>query len=104
MSQYVLARFALMVPVLVGISLLTFVMMRIVPGDVLDVMYADSPMSIQEIADLRHRLGMDKPLLIQYGEWMAGIVRLDAGTSLYTRQPVLKEIADRLPVTMQLAA
>jgi peptide/nickel transport system permease protein len=85
------------------VSLLTFAFLRIIPGDVLDVMYADSPLTIAEIAELRHKLGMDKPFHIQYAEWMAGLARLDAGNSLWTRRPVLQEIADRLPVTIQLA-
>ena len=93
-----------MLPVMLGVSLLTFAFLRIIPGDVLDVMYADSPLSIQEIADLRHKLGMDKPFYIQYAEWIGGLARLDAGNSLWTRRPVLQEIADRLPVTIQLAA
>src|SRR5215210_5172634 len=103
MSQYIMTRLTLMIPVIVGITLLTFVLMRIVPGDVIDVMYADSPMNAQEINELRHRLGMDKPFHVQYAEWMGGILRLDAGTSLWSRRPVLQEMADRLPVTLQLA-
>lgn len=104
MTQYVAARFTLMLPVIFGITLLTFALMRIIPGDVLDVMYADSPMNAQEIADLRHKLGMDKPFHVQYADWMGGLLRLDAGNSLWTRRPVLQEISDRLPVTLQLAA
>ena len=92
-----------MLPVMFCVSLLTFAFMRIIPGDVLDVMYADSPLTIEEIAELRHKLGMDKPFHIQYAEWIAGLARLDAGNSLWTRRPVLQEIADRLPVTIQLA-
>lgn len=98
-----MTRLSLMLPVIFGISLLTFGLVRVIPGDVLDVMYADSPMNVQEIAELRHRLGMDKPIHIQYAEWMGGLLRLDAGNSLWTRRPVLQEIADRLPVTIQLA-
>jgi peptide/nickel transport system permease protein len=93
-----------MFPVMLAVSLLTFGFLRIIPGDVLDVMYADSPLSIEEIAELRHKLGMDKPFPIQYAEWIGGLARLDAGNSLWTRRPVLQEISDRLPVTIQLAA
>lgn len=103
MTQYIAARVTLMLPVMVAVSLLTFAFLRIIPGDVLDVMYADSPLSIQEIAELRHKLGMDKPFPIQYAEWIGGLARLDAGNSLWTRRPVLQEISDRLPVTIQLA-
>ena len=102
MGQYIAKRVLLMVPVLLGISILTFAFMRILPGDVLDVMYAGSPLSVQDIAKIRHQLGMDKPMPVQYWDWISGLVRLDAGKSLWTRRPVLKEIADRLPITLEL--
>src|SRR6266571_1287553 len=103
MGQYVLKRLLLMVPVLVFISVLTFGFMRILPGDVLDVMYAGSPLSVQDIAKIRHQLGMDKPMPVQYWDWISGLARLDAGKSLWTRRPVLQEIRDRLPITLELA-
>jgi peptide/nickel transport system permease protein len=103
MGQYVIKRLLLMVPVLIGISLITFTFLRILPGDVLDVMYAGSPLSIQDIAKIRHQLKMDKPLPVQYWDWVSGLARLDAGNSLWTRRPVLQEIADRLPITLELA-
>jgi peptide/nickel transport system permease protein len=104
MGQYVVKRTLLTVPVLLLISMLTFTFMRILPGDVLDVMYADSPLSTQQISQIRHQLGMDKPMAVQYWNWMSGIARLRAGNSLWTRRPVLQEIADRLPITVELAA
>ena len=103
MRQYVIKRLLLLIPVLFGISFLTFALIRIVPTDVLDVMYADSEMTIEELDELRHDLGLDKPFHVQYWDWMTGILRLDAGTSLWTRKPTLQEIADRLPVTLELA-
>ena len=103
MRQYVVKRLLLMLPVLLAISVLTFALLRIVPGDVLDVMYATSPLSIEEVDRIRQQLGMDRPWPIQYGEWVSGLLRFDAGTSLWTRRPVLEEIGDRLPVTVELA-
>ncbi len=103
MGQYVLKRLMLMVPVLILISMLTFFFMHILPGDVLEVMYADSPLSEQQIAQIRHQLGMDKPMPVQYWNWVSGIARLNAGDSLWTRRPVLREIGDRLPITIELA-
>ena len=103
MGQYVLKRLLLTIPVLVLISMLTFTFMRILPGDVLEVMYADSPLSEQQIAQIRHQLGMDKPMAVQYFDWIGGIARLNAGDSLWTRRPVLREISDRLPITIELA-
>jgi peptide/nickel transport system permease protein len=103
MTHYIIKRVLLMVPVMMLVSMMTFALIRIVPGDVLDVMYADSPLSVDEIAKIRHDLGMDKPIYVQYWEWISGLARLDAGKSLWTRRPTLQEIADRLPVTVQLA-
>jgi peptide/nickel transport system permease protein len=102
-GQYVVKRLLLTIPVIVGVSILTFVFLRILPGDVLDVMYANSPLSEQDIAHIRHQLGMDQPLPVQYWNWVSGLARLEAGNSLWTRRPVLKEIADRLPITLELA-
>lgn len=103
MTQYIVKRLLLMIPTLLGISIFTFALIRIVPGDVLDVMYADSPLSVEEINKIRTQLGMDKPMVVQYWDWISGVARLDAGKSLWTRRPTLQEIADRLPVTVQLA-
>ena len=103
MTRYVIKRVLLIFPVLLGVSLFTFVLIRIVPGDILDVMYADSPLSVEEIQKIRVQLGMDKPMPLQYWDWISGLARLDAGKSLWTRRPTLQEIADRLPVTVQLA-
>jgi peptide/nickel transport system permease protein len=102
-GQYVVKRLLLTIPVIVGVSILTFVFLRILPGDVLDVMYANSPLNVQDIAKIRHQLGMDKPLPVQYWDWVSGLARLNAGNSLWTRRPVLQEIADRLPITLELA-
>ena len=103
MRQYIIKRLLLLFPVLLGISLFTFALLRIVPGDVLDVMYADSPLTVEEIDEIRVMMGMDKPLVAQYWDWITGIIRLDAGDSLWTRRPTMQEIADRLPVTVELA-
>lgn len=103
MTQYIIKRVFLTIPVLVAVSLISFALIRIVPGDVLDVMYADSPLTTEQIEDIRDQLGMNKPLPIQYWEWMTGVLTLNAGNSLWTRRPVLQEISDRLPVTVELA-
>jgi peptide/nickel transport system permease protein len=103
MREYIFRRVLLLIPVLLFVSMLTFTVFRIMPGDVLDVLYADSSLTPAQIAELRHQLGMDKSLPEQYIEWIGGIIRLDAGDSLWTRRPVFDEIKDRLPVTVELA-
>jgi peptide/nickel transport system permease protein len=103
MGLYIVRRVLLAVPILFLVSLVTFTLMRIIPGDVVSILYQDSSLSPAQIADVRHKLGMDQPAYLQYLEWIGGILRLDAGESLWTRRPVLQEIALRLPVTLELA-
>jgi peptide/nickel transport system permease protein len=103
MGQYIVKRVLLIIPVLFLISLLTFFFINIAPGDVVDVMYADSALSEHDIMLIKQQLGLTKPVYVQYGEWMGGILRGNAGDSLWTRRPVYKELSDRLPVTLELA-
>lgn len=104
MGQYIAKRILLIVPVLFLISAFSFFLIRVAPGDVVDVMYADSALSQSDINLIKQQLGMDKPTYVQYWQWMSGVARLDAGDSLWTRRPVIKELMDRLPVTIELAA
>jgi len=101
--RYIIKRLLLMIPVAFGVTVLCFALIRVVPGDVIDVMYGDTPLSDADRAIIKHDLGMDKPLVEQYTDWVGGVIRLDAGKSLWTRRPVFQEISDRLPVTIELA-
>ena len=104
MGRYVAGRLLLMIPTLLGVAILTFVLMRIVPGDVVTLRYSQSGAVPQEIIDReRELLGLDKPLQEQFVEWMGQIVRLDFGTSLWTDRPVTEEVATRLGITVELA-
>src|SRR5262249_40241440 len=103
MGAYILRRILLTIPILFLVSLVTFTLINIIPGDVVTVLYADSSLSPDQIANVRHQLGMDQPAYVQYLQWVGGIVRLEAGDSLWTKRPVLQEIALRLPVTLELA-
>jgi len=104
MGRYVAGRLLLMIPTLLGVAILTFVLMRIVPGDVVTLRYSQSGAVPQEIIDReRQLLGLDKPLQEQFVEWMGQIVRLDFGTSLWTDRPVTEEVATRLGITVELA-
>src|SRR5438067_13755735 len=103
MGLYIIRRVLLTVPLLFFVSLVTFTLMRIIPGDVVSIVYQDSSLTPQQIANVRHQLGMDQPAYMQYLGWIAGILRLDAGISLWTQRPVFQEIALRLPVTLELA-
>ena len=105
MLSYLARRVALMVPTLLGVALITFFMLRVVPGDIVEMkLRSDGGYVTQElIATERARLGLDRPLVTQFAEWMQGLVTLDLGTSMWTGRPVAEEIGVRLGLTMQVA-
>ena len=102
MTRFLLRRLLLTVPVLLGVATLVFSLIHLVPGDPVQAMLGDSA-SPQDIADLRGRLGLDRPLLVQYGSFLKGAVRGDLGTSLRTNQTVTAAILERMPATFELA-
>ena len=105
MIRYALNRIALMIPTLLGIALITFVMIRIVPGDVVELkMRSDGGrVTQQQINDERTRLGLDKPLPEQFYLWMKGLVTFDFGHSMWTGRPVAQEIGGRIGLSIQVA-
>lgn len=106
MSRYLLRRLIATVPVLIGVSLIVFVIMRVAPGDVAQMILSGesgSGASAEEVQQLRHRLGLDRPYYAQYVTFLAGLVRLDPGESLWTGQPILLELGQRIPITLELA-
>jgi peptide/nickel transport system permease protein len=104
MQRYVIGRLLLMVPTLLGVAILTFVIMRVVPGDVVALRYSGSGAVPQEVIDKeRAQLGLDRPMPVQFADFMAGIVRFDFGRSLWTDRPVADEIASRIGISLELA-
>jgi len=103
MVRFVLRRLALTIPVLIGVSTLVFLLIHLIPGDPVQAMLGDSA-SPQDIETLRERLGLNRPLYVQYAGFMTGIVRGDLGTSIRTNQTVTSAIAERMPATAELAA
>lgn len=104
MTSYVLGRLLLMIPTLLGVAVLTFAIMRVVPGDVVVLRYSQSGAVPQEVIDAeRKELGLDRPLPQQFVEWMGDIVRLDFGRSLWTDRPVIDEIKGRFGISLELA-
>jgi len=100
--RYLIRRMLLTVPVLIGVATLVFSLIHLVPGDPAQAMLGDGA-SERDIADLRTRLGLDRPLLEQYATFMRGLVRGDLGTSFRTGQPVAAAILERVPATIELA-
>ncbi len=105
MLRYAINRLLLMIPTLIGVAVLVFFMLRVVPGDVVEVkLRGDGGSVSQETIEMeRKRLGLDKPLVYQFGDWMVGLATLDLGTSMWTDRPVVEEIATRLELSMQVA-
>ena len=102
MFQYILKRLFSTVPVLVGISLIVFLLLRALPGDPAQVIAGE--MATQEtVNSIRTQLGLDRPLYVQYGIFLSNLTRLDLGNSARTGQPVSSEIWSRLPNTILLA-
>lgn len=101
MLAYVARRLVLGVPVLFGVSLLVFAMVHLVPGDPVSIMLGENP-SATDAAVLRRQLGLDRPLPQQYADFVLRAARGDLGTSIRSRRPVMEEIADRAPSTIQL--
>ncbi|MBO8141778.1 MAG: ABC transporter permease [Firmicutes bacterium] len=102
MQRYILRRILQMVPVLFAVSFLVFISVRLLPGDPAR-MIAGLEASEEVVQQIRHELGLDQPLLIQYVRFLGGILTGDLGTSLYFNTPVYEELAIRLPATLQLA-
>ena len=105
MFGYALGRLAGTVPVLFGVTLLVFAMTWVTPGDPVIALLGESAQGISQEArdDLRRELGLDRPWPAQYLTYVGGLVRGDFGTSIRSRRPVLREVADRLPATAELA-
>jgi len=102
MFQYVIKRLLSIIPVLFGISLLLFFMLRALPGDPAQVL-AGQMATPEDIELIRHQLGLDKPVYIQYAVFLGRLAKFDLGRSARTQNPVIQEIWARLPNTMLLA-
>jgi len=101
MRLYILRRLVVAVPSLLIASLIVFTLPRLIPGDVVQLMLDEKAYG-KDLEDLRAKLGLNRPLHVQYVEWVGAVVRGHLGESLWTRQPVISELARRLPVTATL--
>ncbi len=103
MIRFLARRLLLTAPVLLGVATLVFSLVHLVPGDPVQVMLGESA-SPADVAAMRSRLGLDRPLPVQYAAFLTGVARGDLGTSLRTNQPVVSAILERMPATLELAA
>ena len=105
MSQYIFKRLLLLIPTLFGVALLVFFLLRVAPGDIVELKYAGSgTFAPKEALDReRAQLGLDRPLAQQFASWIVGIARFDFGISMWTGRPITEEIKIRLELSVQLA-
>ncbi len=103
MRKYIFSRLIQLVPILLGITFLTFALMQLSAEDAVDIMYRQSGSVSEEIlAAKRAELGLDKPFLIQYGNWLKGVVTGDMGRSFISGKLVFETFAEKLPATVEL--
>ena len=103
MLQYIIRRILLLIPVLIGASLVIFLLLRLLPGDVSDIIMGTDDIVLEVKEQIREKLGLYDPLHVQYGKWFWGILRGDLGESMRTGAPVMQMIRERLPITFQIA-
>jgi ABC-type dipeptide/oligopeptide/nickel transport system permease component len=101
-TAYIAQRLLHAVPVLIGISILTFLMLQLIPGDPVQVFAGDKPLTPERAQELRHQYGLDRPIIVQYIDYASHALRGDLGASLRSQRPVLDAILEVLPSTAQL--
>jgi peptide/nickel transport system permease protein len=104
MFAYIVRRLALMLLTLLGISIVIFFLLRIVPGNIVDILFAAAGyVDPADKANLERQLGVDQPLVVQYLHWIGGLLHGDLGYSYVSEKPALDEILPRIPITARLA-
>ena len=101
MRLYVARRLLLMVPTLIGVTIVVFSLVRLLPGDAVSMLLQDYAYA-KDADEMRARLGLDRPVHVQYVEWLGGLLQGNLGTSLRSKTPVADELANRMPVTAEL--
>ncbi|WP_024303938.1 ABC transporter permease subunit [Pseudogulbenkiania sp. MAI-1] len=103
MFSFILRRLGLLLPTFFGITLITFGLIRLIPGDPVEVMVGERTLDPQMHADAMHRLGLDKPIYLQYVDYLGNLATGNLGESLVTKESVWKEFATLFPATLELA-
>ncbi len=101
MHLYLARRLLLVIPTLIGVSMVVFLLVRLLPGDAVTMLLQDYAYA-KDADELRAKLGLDRPIYVQYVDWLGGVVRGDLGTSLRNKSPVAEELLGRMPVTAEL--
>lgn len=107
MREYIIRRLIMFIPALLGVSIVIFLLMRVMPGDVATIILAgpggEAAVSPEDLARVRAMLGLNKPLWEQYLIWIWGVITFNPGKSIITDVPIVQEMANRFPLTLELA-
>src|SRR5438105_6172333 len=103
MLRFLLARFTLLIPTFIGMTLLAFFLVRLVPGDPIETMAGERGIDPARHAALVKEYGFDRPILVQYGIYIERVLHGDLGKSIITQSPVISEFATLFPATIEMA-
>ena len=103
MLRFIVTRIGLVIPTFIGITLLTFAMIRLIPGDPIEILAGEHGIDPARHEQLRHQFGFDRPLLAQYATYVSHVLRGDLGTSLSTHAPVIRDFLQLFPATVELS-
>ena len=101
MKRYLARRLLLAIPVLIGVSIVVFMVLHLSPGDPAEIMLG-SAATKEDLARLRAQLGLDEPLVVQYARWIGHVMRGDLGRSIWMRRAVLPDVLERFRATLVL--
>ena len=103
MLKFLAGKLLALIPTLLGVTLVAFGLIRLVPGDPIEIMMGERKLDAEQHAALMQRLGLDQPLHLQYFDYLGKLAQGDLGQSLVTREPVSAEFLARYPATLELA-
>ena len=103
MLRFLGARLAVLIPTFLGVAFIAFILIRLIPGDPILMMVGERGMTDERHAALMAQYGFDRPAIVQYGQFLGDLLQGDFGTSINTREPVLKEFFTRFPATVELS-
>lgn len=103
MFRFILGRLAVLIPTFIGVSIIAFSFIRLLPGDPVMLMSGERVMSPERHSELMHQLGLDRPIYVQYLDYLGGLVTGDFGSSIVTKRPVLEDFLNLFPATLELS-
>ena len=103
MLRFLLSRLAVLIPTFIGVSIIAFSFIRLLPGDPVALMSGERVMSPERHAEISRELGYDRPIIIQYLDYLGGIVTGDLGNSIVTKRPIIQEFFTLFPATLELS-